>query len=41
MGGYDFTPVQNAECKTQPINRDALIRLLTARQSSSASGSAS
>ena len=41
MGGYDFTPVQNAECKTQPIILNALITSLIALQSSSASGSAS
>ena len=41
MGGYDFTPVQNAECKTQPINLNALITSLIARQSYSVSGLAS
>ena len=41
MGGYGFTPVQNAECKTQPMTLNALIASLRTRQSSSASGSAS
>ena len=41
MGGYEFTPVQNAQCKIQPIYRNAWFILLTIEQFSSASGLAS